>query len=97
MLTTINHTTSFSTTPFSSSSYLFADVSPYTSVSSSSVPSAMDWSPDDVEMADPSFGPMDWDWDTAGPMDWSPDEVEMEIVDEIIEMDWSPDDVEMAD
>ena len=96
MLTTINHTTSFSTNPFSSSSYLFADVSPYTSVSSSSVPSAMDWSPDDVEMADPSFGPMDWDWDTAGPMDWSPDDVEMADP-SFGPMDWSPDDVEMAD
>ena len=46
----------------------------------------MDWSPDDVEMADPSFGPMDW----------SPDDVEMADP-SFGPMDWSPDDVEMAD
>jgi len=87
MLFTTNPNNPFSTTTFSSSC-LFADVvSPYTSVScSSSTPSAMDWSPEDVEMADPSFGPMDW----------SPDDVEMADP-SFGPMDWSPDDVEMAD
>jgi len=87
MLTSINHTAPFSNTTFSSSSScLPADVSPYTSVSSSSVPTAMDWSPDDVEMEIV---------DEVIEMDWSPDDAEMEIVDEVVEMDWSPDDVEM--